>query len=101
MLSCIRAEQEGNMLEVLSLGNPILKAISYFSEQEVMEDEVMKPSSSSIWKKRKKKMGDGIAKEENLETQIIPLTNENISFQISLTQQSKRNKLEKTIQRCS
>jgi hypothetical protein len=48
MLSCIRAEQEGNMLEVLSLGNPILKAISYFSEQEVMEDEVMKPSSSSI-----------------------------------------------------
>jgi hypothetical protein len=46
-------------------------------------------------------MGDGIAKEENLETQIIPLTNENISFQISLTQQSKRNKLEKTIQRCS
>jgi hypothetical protein len=57
MLSCIRAEHDGNMLEILNLGNLILKAISYSSKRKSMEDEVMNSGSSSAVKETWKKDG--------------------------------------------
>jgi hypothetical protein len=94
MLCCVRVEWDGNMLETLDPCYPILKAISYSSGWESMEDEIMEPGSSSTRKKRGRRVGDGTITMERLETQIILLSNEDISSQTPLTQQFKRNKLE-------
>jgi hypothetical protein len=100
ILRCVRAKREGSLLDMPLLGSSILKVISCFSQLEQMEEETIEPSSSSGSKKRVKRAANATQPAVNLETQIIPLSNDDIAFQTKASQQSKKGRTDRVDRRC-
>jgi hypothetical protein len=100
MLQAMRIEHEGNVPEMPTPENPIFKIISSFSQREEILENVIELGSSSVGKKRGKRPMDGIEAMKNIENQIIPLSNEDITSQTDHTPQSKKGKVDKADRRC-